>query len=49
MKVKEVDFTITENNYLEILTEILKSHWQEKYKVTVHARKHYGFKYIYPP
>ena len=47
VKVKEIDFTVTENNYLEILTEILKSHSQEKYKVT--ARKHYGFKYIYPP
>ena len=47
VKVKEIDFTVTENNYLEILTKILKSHSQEKYKVT--ARKHYGFKYIYPP
>ena len=47
VKVKEIDFTVTENNYLEIPTEILKSHSQEKYKVT--SRKHYGFKYIYPP
>ena len=47
VKVKEIDFTVTKNNYLEIFTEILKSHSQEKYNVT--ARKHYGFKYIYPP
>jgi hypothetical protein len=47
VKVKKFDFTVTENNYLEILTQILKSHSQEKYQVT--ARKHYGFKYIYPP
>jgi hypothetical protein len=44
VKVKEIDFTFTKNNYLEILTTILK---QEKYKVT--AKKHCGFKYIYPP
>jgi len=47
LKVKEIDFIVTEDNYLEILTEILKSHSQEKYKVT--ARRHYTFKYIYPP
>jgi len=47
LKVKEMDFTITEDNYLEILTEILKSHSQEKYKVT--TRRHYTFKYLYPP
>ena len=46
MKVEETDFTVTKNNYLKILTSILKSHSQEKYKVT--ARKHYGFKYVYP-
>ena len=44
VKVKEIDFTITEDNYLQILREILNSHLQEKYKVTV--RQHYGFKYI---
>ena len=47
VKVKEIDFTVTEDNYLDILSEILKSHSQDKYKVT--ARRHYGFKYIYPP
>jgi hypothetical protein len=47
VKVKEIDFTVTEDNYLELLTEVLKSHSQDKYKVT--ARRHYGFKYIYPP
>ena len=46
VKVKEIDFTVT-NNCPEIHTKILKSHSQEKYKVT--ARKDYGFKYIYPP
>src|SRR3984957_15380574 len=46
-KVKEIDFTVTEHNYLEILTEILKSHSQEKFKVT--AKRHFSFKYIYPP
>ena len=44
VKVKEIDFTITEDNYLQILREISNSHSQEKYKVTV--RWHYGFKYI---
>ena len=44
VKVKEIDLTITEDNYLQILREILNSH-SEKYKVT--ARRHYGFKYIY--
>jgi hypothetical protein len=46
VKVKEIDFTITEDNCLQILTEILNGHSRERYGVT--ARWHYGFKYIYP-
>jgi hypothetical protein len=36
-KVKEIDFTIMEDNYLQILREILNSCSQEKYKVTARS------------
>ena len=47
IKVKEFDFTISEDNYLEFVCEFLKSQSQDKYQVT--AKKHYSFRYLYPP
>ena len=47
IKVKEFDFTVSEDNYLEFVCEFLKSQSQDKYQVT--AKKCYSFKYLYPP
>jgi len=47
VKVKEFDFAISEDNYLEFLREFLWSQSQDKYQVA--ARKRYGFKYLYHP
>ena len=47
IKVKEFDFSVSEDNYLEFLCEFLESQSQDKYQVAI--KKHYGFKYLYPP
>ena len=47
IKVKEFDFTVSEDNYLEFVCEFLKSQSQDKYQVT--AKKCYSFRYLYPP
>jgi len=47
VKVKEFDFTISDDNYLDFLRELLQSQSQDKYQVA--AKKRYGFKYLYPP
>jgi hypothetical protein len=47
IKVKEFDFSVSEDNYLDFLREFLKSQSQDKYQVAV--KKRYGFKYLYPP
>ena len=46
VKVKEFDFTISEDNYLNFLRELLQSQSQDKYQVA--AKKRYRFKYLYP-
>jgi hypothetical protein len=47
IKVKEFDFMVSEDNYLEFICEFLKSQSQDKYQVT--AKKRYSFRYLYPP
>ncbi|KIM74288.1 hypothetical protein PILCRDRAFT_14550 [Piloderma croceum F 1598] len=47
VKFKEFDFTISNDNYLDFLCELLQSQSQDKYQVA--AKKCYGFKYLYPP
>jgi len=46
-KVKELDFTLTSDNYVDFLETLLAKHSQDKYKVT--ERHPYSFKYLYPP
>lgn len=46
IKVKEFDFTLSADNYLEFLWEFLQSQSYSKFQVA--AKKHYGFKYLYP-
>jgi hypothetical protein len=46
IKSKEFDFTVSMDNYLEFLREFLQSQSQSKFQVA--AKKHYGFKYLYP-
>jgi len=45
-KVKELDFTLTSDNYVDFLETLLAKHSQDKYKVT--ERCPYSFKYLYP-
>ena len=47
IKVKEFDFAVSEDNYLEFVHKFLESQLQDKYQVA--TKKHYGFKYLYPP
>ena len=46
-KVKELDFTLASDNYVDFLKTLLAKHLQDKYKVT--ERHPYSFKYLYPP
>ena len=46
-KIKELDYTLTLENYVEFLVTVLSKHTQDKYKVT--ERRPYAFKYLYPP
>jgi hypothetical protein len=46
IKVKEFDFTLSADNYLEFLQEFLQSQSHNKFQVT--AKKYYRFKYLYP-
>jgi hypothetical protein len=46
-KVKELDFVISRDGYVNFLKTLLSKHSQERFKVT--ERRPYPFKYLYPP
>lgn len=45
-KTKEFKFSVSNNNYLELLRACLESHGIERYQVS--AKRIFGFKYLYP-
>ena len=46
-KVKELDFSVLREGYVDFLDTMLSKHAQERFKVT--ERRPYPFKYLYPP
>ena len=46
-KVKELDFLVLCEGYVDFLDTMLSKHAQERFKVT--ERRPYPFKYLYPP
>jgi hypothetical protein len=46
-KVKELDFLVLCEGYVDFLDTMLSKHAQERFKVT--ERRPYLFKYLYPP
>lgn len=46
-KVKELDFSVSREGYVDFLDTMLSKHAQERFKVT--ERRPYPFKYLYPP
>ena len=46
-KVKELDFVLSHNGYIDFLETIFSKHSQDRFKVT--ERRPYPFKYLYPP
>jgi len=46
-KVKELDFALSHDGYVDFLETILSKHSQDRFKVT--KRRPYPFKYLYPP
>ena len=47
-KVKELDFTLASDNYVDIFETLLVKHLQDKYKVMERCL-YLNFKYLYPP